>query len=224
MPNMELMTVTLGTGDQVADIRTTWGMDFPPERRWTDGWGVSVELPAVLELIDLARDGVVSLDDVREQLAARAHEIAVENDPGEADPERRARRRCFGDCDTCQAKKPEFEAHHAHAVEQKARHAQPDLYPVSVGGSSLHRVTCWYVQDQVRSVNAGDDPRWPVWRDLRDYAHDGSLTTAFWTQYTALPRHEAASWIGEHTGTRGGKRYRTCKLCDPDLTGLTERT
>ncbi|MGI5451351.1 hypothetical protein ACQEVM_37465 [Streptomyces sp. CA-243310] len=103
------MTVPLGTGDQVADIRTTWGMDFPPERRWTDGWGVSVELPAVLELIDPARAGVVSLDNVREQMAAR-------------------------------------------------------------------------------------------------------------------PRHEAASWIGEHTGSRGGKRYRTCKLCEPDLTGLTDCT
>ncbi|MEV6574999.1 hypothetical protein [Streptomyces sp. NPDC051577] len=76
-------------------------MDFPPERRRTDGWGVSVELPAILELIDLARAGVMSLDDVRERLAAHAHEIAVENDPAEADPERRTRRRCFGDCDTC---------------------------------------------------------------------------------------------------------------------------
>lgn len=47
------------SGQRTPNVSWTWGMNFPPERRWTDGWGSTIEAPAVIELLGLIAAGTV---------------------------------------------------------------------------------------------------------------------------------------------------------------------
>src|SRR5690349_24589318 len=83
-------------------------MDFPKERRWVDGWGTTVELPAVIELLELIKLGSVRAEHVQEELARIGDELDAEYDPEHHDVEAQAYARCFGDCKRCQEAEPEF--------------------------------------------------------------------------------------------------------------------
>ncbi|MFE3280055.1 hypothetical protein [Nocardia sp. NPDC059239] len=73
MGGMWSTNVTLEIGQEFTlpdTVRFTYALnEFGPERRHIDGWGVFVELPAVVELLDLVTAGELDLADVRAALA-----------------------------------------------------------------------------------------------------------------------------------------------------------
>ncbi|MEV8021822.1 hypothetical protein AB0O76_36955 [Streptomyces sp. NPDC086554] len=216
MPASNTMDAVFPDGHEMKNIRLTVGMDYPKERRWTDGWGVSIEVPAVIELLARVQAGTLSIEDLRSFLATQANEIAVDYDPREADPIQRETNRCAGDCDRCQAKRPEFDRLHQEALEQKAKFDQPGVYPYTVSRSSVHLTTCPEVTRSLGAIKQFPNSFWTVESALRHFTHEGAMTSSWAAHYWPMARHEAASWTAEHTGPKGGKQYRLCKICNPE--------
>src|SRR5690242_624587 len=96
-------------------------MDFAPQRRWTDGWGSTIEVPAVIELLDLIAAGSVDVERVRQALAQHAVELDAEYDPDHGNPVAQQYARCFGDCDTCKAAEAGFRRVLAESQERVAK-------------------------------------------------------------------------------------------------------
>ncbi|WP_067904515.1 hypothetical protein [Nocardia vaccinii] len=190
--------------------------EFGPERRHIDGWGVFVELPAVVELLDLVAAGERDLGDVRAALARVAAGMErTELESAETEGGRTLTSetlRCFGDCPRCLANYDTIRAHWAEAARRLARPLDPQLYPVAVTSSAVHRVTC-------REVVRTHDSRWydnddVIPFEVKQYTHEGALGEL---PHAPLTADEYDRWRAERTGPHGGLKYRLCKICDPEV-------
>ncbi|MFK0264230.1 hypothetical protein ACIQU1_23350 [Streptomyces angustmyceticus] len=52
---------------------------------------------------------------------------------------------------------------------------------------------------------------------LTAFAHEGVTNTGWATHMRVLDGQEAAVWITERIGPRGGARYRLCRICRPAM-------
>ncbi|WP_275883758.1 hypothetical protein [Streptomyces sp. FXJ1.172] len=48
-------------------------------------------------------------------------------------------------------------------------------------------------------------------------AHSGTTNSGWATHMKVMDTQDAAAWITEHIGPRGGVRYRLCRICTPVL-------
>ncbi|MEU8776501.1 hypothetical protein [Streptomyces sp. NPDC048606] len=203
------MDITVKAHTLVA-TRWTWGTQYAPERRWVDGWGTEVETPVVIQLLDLVAAGEVSAKDARDALAAAAAKLIRTHDPDEADPREYAAARCYGDCERCRARRPEFEAIHARALVEKAKGADTLTYPYAVTRNGLHRSDCPHITDTISHIRGYE------MRDLKSFVHEDEEHSGWAAFSTFLDRNEAAAWVAERCGPRGGRQYRLCRICSPE--------
>lgn len=204
--------------ERVENVKFSWGWHYNPERRGQVGWGIAVELPAVIEMVQLVAQQNVSAEELHGQLLRLAEAIRVQYDkpmPGMDDePVSTAPwgSDCPVGCTVCADAKPALEAFRAEAAAQRGRLAAPGEYPYAAGKRTLHRSTCQEAQSAGSLPLGGWDPVEDERRWLRDFAHHG-LTGSSNMQVLTAP--EAAAWVRERVGPRGGTQYRLCKVCAP---------
>jgi len=120
---------------------------------------------------------------------------------------------CAPGCQVCAEAREEFAAIRAASLVQRRRLEEPDRYPYAAGKHTLHRSACRQIEQQVGGVE-GDDSSWPHGA-LTSFAHDGTLSSGWATHMRVMDPDEAATWVKERTGPRGGTRYRLCGICAP---------
>ncbi|MEU8473433.1 hypothetical protein AB0F30_37200 [Streptomyces sp. NPDC029006] len=122
---------------------------------------------------------------------------------------------CAAGCPVCAEAGERFTAIRAQSVEQRRRFDQPDRYPYAAGKHTLHQATCREITQSVGQVQ-GDDSIW-MQGALTRFAHDGTLDSGWATHKRMMEPGEAAAWVAERIGPRGGIRYRLCRICTPQL-------
>lgn len=199
-------------GHKLPDVRWTWGIDFPPQRRWTDGWGSSIEVPAVIELLDLIAAGKVNPAAVRTALAEHAEAMDAKYDPYHGDPEAQKYARCFGDCDTCQAAENAFRRAAAASQARINKARDPENYPYTIMGRTAHLTGCTHASPSRWAGEAADEAEFR--QRLKSFAHKEGLS-----EYTGEPVDwdGLVRWAEANTGPQGGRHYRACKVCKPQL-------
>ncbi|MFE4205439.1 hypothetical protein ACFRSX_31110 [Streptomyces goshikiensis] len=218
---MQTRHAALNIGDEpIKNIRFTWGGDYPKERRHLEGWGTAVEVPAVLALLDKVVAGELTAEKARAVLSSLAEKVLLACDPQEADPIKRAAARCFGNCDECVARKPEFDRRLHEVLVQRERYLNQTAHPWAATRSALHRITCREVKALGASrgglfTESGETNPDEYDQHLHWFTHD-ECDSIPGEGRTVLARHEAASWIAERTGPRGGERFKLCGNCQPE--------
>ncbi|MFB7341248.1 hypothetical protein ACFCZ6_14420 [Streptomyces hydrogenans] len=194
------------------NVSWTWGIDFPSQRRWTAGWGVSVELPAVMELLDLIGSGAVDATMARTELARAAEAVGAAHDRHHDDPAVQKYVRCFGDCDTCQAAEPEFRRILAAAQARAAKARDHESHPYIVLGSTVHQSGCHHASPA--HYLGGDSRGFEFHSSLKWHAHGEGIAVY---KGEAMNREALVRWTKANTGPRGGRRYKVCGTCNPQL-------
>jgi hypothetical protein len=213
MPFDQQFTITTSTGEKIPEVIVTWGVHHPKSRRGQIGWGTSIEMTAMLRLAELVEAGTISAAEMKANLVGLCEEtaeIAEEADVigrygtwGEG---------CVPGCRTCAQAKPKFEAGYAERLAQTERAKDPAAYPYVVGKSSLHRASCHTVEEYVRPM------KWePDESDLRMFAHHDVVRSSCTALRHVLSVDETKQWIADHTGPAGGRHFRTCKICKPEV-------
>lgn len=214
MPYSERINVTVGE-TRLEDVEYYWEVMYSPVRRGKVGWGMAIEVPAILEMIRLVDEGKTSagqlvklLERVAEKVRITHEEIGEGETPWGAD--------CPSEgCALCEGAKEEFAAIAERTRVERQRFQDPETYPYARGKHTLHSATC---SEAERGIGS-DDPRWDKddARELRSFAHDRELSSSWATFMTMLTAEDAVRWIATRTGPRGGAQYKLCKICRPSI-------
>ncbi|EFE65036.1 predicted protein [Streptomyces viridosporus ATCC 14672] len=122
---------------------------------------------------------------------------------------------CASGCQVCAEASERFAAVRAASLVQRRRLDEPDRYPYAAGKHTLHRSSCRQIQQRVGTV--GDDDSMRMRGALTRFAHDGAFGSGWATHMRMMEPGEAAAWVKERTGPRGGTHYRLCGICTPVL-------
>lgn len=69
-------SVNVAIGDhRLEDVEYVWEDMYSPKRRGKAGWGMGIELPAVIDMVRLAADGEITAGDVVRHLEALAEKV-----------------------------------------------------------------------------------------------------------------------------------------------------
>ncbi|MEV8550658.1 hypothetical protein AB0L04_12625 [Streptomyces glaucescens] len=120
---------------------------------------------------------------------------------------------CAPGCRVCAEAREEFTALRAASLLQRRRLDEPDRYPYAAGKHTLHRSACRQIKQGIGGLEGDDSPR--LHGALTRFAHDGTLTSGWATHLRVMEPAEAAGWVKERTGPRGGTHYRLCGICGP---------
>jgi hypothetical protein len=199
-------------GHQLPDVHWTWGIDFPRERRWTDGWGSSIEVPAVIELLDLIAAGKTDAPSVRAAIIEYAEAMDADHDPHHSDPQAQRYARCFGDCDICKAAEDAFRRSAAEAQARIDKARDPDNYPYILMGRTAHLTVCTHASPSRWAGQPADEAEFR--RRLKGFAHKEGIS-----EYQGEPVDwdGLLRWSEANIGPQGGRYYRACKVCKPQL-------
>ncbi|WP_345583743.1 hypothetical protein [Streptomyces prasinosporus] len=122
---------------------------------------------------------------------------------------------CASGCRVCAEARERFDALRASSLVQRRRFGEPGRYPYAAGKHTLHRTACREVEQSVGHVR-GDDPV-RLRGALTDFAHHDTTSSEWATPMRVMEPGEAAAWVTERIGPRGGVRYRLCRICTPEL-------
>ncbi|MFC7221004.1 hypothetical protein ACFQLX_23015 [Streptomyces polyrhachis] len=122
---------------------------------------------------------------------------------------------CAAGCPLCAGSAEEFHALRAASLAQRERLGDAARYPYAAAKTALHRRDCREVRQAVEAVEGDDSPA--LRGALTGYAHEGTVDARWGTPMRLLEAGEAAQWVRENTGPRGGARYRLCRVCTPEL-------
>ncbi|WP_159476246.1 hypothetical protein [Streptomyces caniferus] len=221
------MDINFATGTLPA-VRLGFGELFAQERRRAirEGWGFTVELPAVLELLEQIDEGRVNALDARNYLAQSVDLLydAFRCFEAEDPDELRATCREAGRCPLCDERRPWFEGLLDGSDARWQRLQQPEEYPFAAGQHGLHETTCSVVRRETPSNYArpiGD----AYVAALNAFCHtvdphssredfEGSRD---YPRFQAMTAQEARQWVTERTGPKGGRNYKRCQRCAPPL-------
>ncbi|MCZ1011906.1 hypothetical protein [Streptomyces lydicus] len=216
-PAGKMMSVRLGFGELFATER---------KRPIREGWGYTVELPAVVDLLQKIEDGQVAAADARD-LLLQAADVLYDpfrcweaEDPGEL----RAACAQTGGCSLCEQHRGWFEALLEGADERWRRLQNPRDYPFAVGRQGIHTTSCAVVGRESPDHYArptGD----AYTRALNAYSHtvdphsdrDEFEGSSAYPRFEALTTQEAHAWIATRTGPKGGRNFKRCRRCAPAL-------
>ncbi len=190
-------------------------------RRDEPGWGAMVEVAGVARLLQAVTAGEAIAEQVERQLVAlaeAAERAVLADEPSPFSPTATAESlRCNGDCPACESKRAELDEWHDEIERRVERFKHHDRYPFAVSGSSIHAITCrtLVASRRARPVRAGRDSELLYRRELHSFTHGFPGNSAL----PCLPVTEAElqRWRAKRTGTHGGRRYRLCKVCDPQV-------
>ncbi|MYS19920.1 hypothetical protein GA0115240_114910 [Streptomyces sp. DvalAA-14] len=214
---------------QHAEDWFVWGMYCADSPHSPGGSHFVVELPAVMEMIEMVAQGHVTGGELRQALddfARRFH--APEQQTGSFGPLGRSASfdgRTIGEdcphgCPVCAGAQAEFDAIAAESLTHKVRLSDPDQHPYAAGKHTLHRSTCPKVARFVGRVEPVGSPRFLA--GLPAFAHQGVCSTAWAAGMQVLTTEEAAVWIHHHSGPQDGDPgYKICCQCLPPLPGTT---
>ncbi|MEU2876619.1 hypothetical protein [Streptomyces sp. NPDC007070] len=122
---------------------------------------------------------------------------------------------CADGCEVCAEAADEFSALRAESLAQRNRFTASGRTPYAAEKQTLHRGDCKKVEQSVGRVT-GDGLAAGA-EALSRFAHDGRLSPEWATHVRLLETGEAAQWVKERIGPRGGARYRLCRTCTPEL-------
>lgn len=209
-------------------VRLGFGELFAQERRGPirEGWGYTVELPAVLELLERIGDGRVTAHDARSVLLKSVDLLYDPLRCWEAEDPDDLRNACLeaGGCVLCEKHRSWFDGLLAKADDRWQRLQQPEKYPFAAGRQGLHETSCSVVKREMPS-----DYVRPTGEDyvvaLNAFSHTGdphSSSEDFegsrnYPRFEVMTPEEARAWIAERTGPKGGRNYKRCQRCAPAL-------
>ncbi|MFD5610576.1 hypothetical protein [Kitasatospora sp. NPDC127060] len=221
------VNVNLSTGSSLPDVMFDFAKVFPHkrERDLRDGWGYSIELPAVLDLLQLVQDGRADPGQARDLLLLAARELYIPFEAYTFEAEDHLEALCLQDppnCPLCQARRDWFESELDAADNLWARYTQPEKHRFIAGRSGLHEVTCPVARREMPPTYArpaGD----AYTAQLRRYAHSvdphsGQSDLEYardHPRWKAMTSAEARAWMAENTGPKGGRSYKKCRRCAP---------
>ncbi|MFB7380222.1 hypothetical protein ACFC6U_37150 [Kitasatospora purpeofusca] len=219
--------VNLSTGASLPGTMFDFAKSFPRERErdLRDGWGYSIELPAVLDLLDLIAAGRADPAQARDLLLRAARELYLPFEAYTFEDENVLETRCRQEprnCPVCQAHRGWFEGELDTADGLWDRYAKPEKYPFVAGRSGLHETGCPVVRRNMPQTWArpvGD----AYTTELRRYAHSVDRHSGHsdleysrdYPNWAAMTACEARAWMAERTGPKGGRSYKTCRRCAP---------
>ncbi|WP_042422201.1 hypothetical protein [Streptacidiphilus anmyonensis] len=122
-------------------------------------------------------------------------------------------------CQICEAGRPAFDAEIARFTQRWKRSQDPEHNPYAAGKNTLHRVSCKFTVFDVGSDHPMTEP-FDYTSELRQHAHRSRIPgeyVSFGMHMSPLTAGEAASWITSRTGPAGGKKYRLCRTCRPEM-------
>ncbi|MFJ2875499.1 MULTISPECIES: hypothetical protein [unclassified Streptomyces] len=206
------------------DFGEVWALER--KRPIREGWGFSVELPAVLDLLQGISEQRFTADSAHGVLL-RAADLLYDTfrcwewEAGETDD---ARAECLeaGGCGLCRERRSFFDGLLNAADSNWQRLQQPETYPFTAGAHTIHQTTCSVVtreSPQEYSRPAGDS--YATALNAFSHCHDAYAAAWDYERDRAYPRmrpmtpSEARAWIQENTGPRGGRNYKRCQRCAP---------
>jgi hypothetical protein len=225
MPISEPVTVKYA-GLNFPELHMSWGIDFPRQRRRStkQGHGYSIELPAVLDILQAIEDGTATTAQARAMLFKVTDHLydAWELREYESWEDLLARCERDGDCPDCTRHSAEFDQFLDQTAEQWRRYQTPEMYPFAAGSSNgLHHSTCSVVrrtlpEEWARPVGDDYDEARRHFCHQRNSRHDPDDAIAHlrivWKIMTA---EQARRWQAERVGPKGGRNYRRCAVCAP---------
>jgi len=227
MPSDHSLDMHTDSGMELEDVRFAFGVSVSKVRKrpMAEGYKFSIELPAVLDLLDAVDKGGMKAAEVR-QLLMGAVDVLYE-DAGcymyESTKDQLAWCVRDGGCPKCDRDRTRFARYLETMAERWRRWELPEHYPFAAGNAKgLHVVECGVVRSHMPEELPGHKP--DDVEPLRAFAHaqdDYGLPHQEPGPYLGhLPFHpmsaeEARAWMAENTGPKGGRRYRRCQHCAP---------
>ncbi|MFJ6700930.1 hypothetical protein ACIQM4_33445 [Streptomyces sp. NPDC091272] len=217
IPSASVPAVRMGFGDLYAEQR---------RRPIVDGFGFTVELPAVIDLLASVEAGTVTAGAVRELFLEAAAQLYRPLGCVHAESEADVMASCLAQdgCALCEYHRDRFEALLDECDELWERLGLPQQYPFAVSRQGVHTASCHVVRRETPEFYAR--PTGSSYLDaLREYSHSVDRHGDRWDfegsrrypRIQALDIHETDAWIAEHTGPRGGVYYKPCRRCSPAL-------
>ena len=209
-------------------VRLGFGELFAVERKRPirEGWGYTVELPAVVDLLDRIEGKQVTAADVRDVLLQAADALYGPFRCWDAEDPRALRAACSqaGGCSLCEQRRSWFDAMLDGTDERWKRLQRPEEFPFAAGRQGIHTASCPVVSRETPAHYArptGDT----YTQALNAYSHtvdphsdrdyfEGSAT---YPRFEAMTTQEAHAWIAARTGPKGGRNYKRCQRCAPTL-------
>ncbi|MEU6332016.1 hypothetical protein ABZ851_32890 [Streptomyces sp. NPDC047049] len=198
------------------NVRITWGQHFGKERRWSDGWGLMIEVPVVFELLDGIEDGTITSSAARDVLGQVTRDMTKHCDGQHDNEEAQAVARCFGDCDDCKQTEAEFIRYDTAKRDRAAKARNHENYPYIVTGRLAHAADCHHVADVARYAGVYDRSNEERFRALlKQYTHRDRRFIEM--DHEPLDWDGLERWAEGRTGPQGGRYYRACKVCRPQV-------
>ncbi|MFD9572655.1 hypothetical protein ACFWBI_22755 [Streptomyces sp. NPDC059982] len=214
-------------GAVLPGVLVSFGDLFAKERRReiSAGWGYSVELPAVLDLLEHVEQGAVEAGAARSLLLEAAEKLygpfgcRAFEDPAKV----RAGCQAAGGCALCEERRSWFEELLDQSDVLWERLQQPEVYPFAAGRRGIHDTTCSVVKRETPD-NYARPAGEAYTQALHLYSHtvvpydrDIFESVRSYPSFTAMTPEEARTWIADRTGPKGGRNYARCQRCAPAL-------
>ncbi|MFJ9558382.1 hypothetical protein ACIRPH_31630 [Nocardiopsis sp. NPDC101807] len=195
------------------------------DRPLREGRGFSVELPAVLDLLDAVAAGQEKATDVRSMLLDAVDKIydSASCYEYETHEDKLAWCKRDGGCRTCERSRRRFARHLETMAERWRRWTLHDEFPFAVGNSKgLHTVGCSVVRrhmpDGFITHEPGDEEALRAFAHADD-DHDLTFAESGWASgdipFRLMSAEETRAWMAENTGPKGGRHYKRCRVCAP---------
>ena len=204
------------------------GCYYSPDRKRPveDGWGFTIELAAVMDLLALVERGAVGAGQVSALLRHAAEVVlaleAEQDDEEERAPQRlREACRVQGGCVLCRERTGMFNRFLDQAVDRWRRFRLPEQYPFATSRHGVHESSCSVVTSRMPdqfarpSGNGYTAALHTYAHTLRPFGDDDFEGTHTYPIFSPMTAQELHAWIADNTGPKGGRNYRTCQLCGP---------
>ncbi|WP_371523275.1 hypothetical protein [Kitasatospora sp. NBC_01300] len=222
---IDVLDLDFGSGWMHA-VEFDYGRLRSPERDRSPhhGGGFSIELPAVLDLLEHIATGAVSPRTAREVLQQAAANIYLPVTTVHFDAAVLQRRceRDQGSCPLCELRQDWFEGMLNECDRWWECYTQPETFPYIAGAETVHTVACPATRRKMPDRYerpTGEDYR----QELRRYAHSVDPTSgrsaldlgSRYPGWKAMTADETKDWMKAHTGPKGGQLYKLCQRCAP---------
>ncbi|HLS00986.1 MAG TPA: hypothetical protein VK054_03265, partial [Beutenbergiaceae bacterium] len=150
MPSNHSIDLRTESGMTVEDVQFSFDVALSKVRKrpFSEGYRFSVELPAVLDLLDAVADGKQSAADTRKVLLDAVNVLYDEAGCYEHETPEDKLDWCVrgGGCQTCEFYRDRFSRYLKTMAERWRRWNLPEKYPFAVGRSKgIHTVSCTVV-------------------------------------------------------------------------------
>ncbi|WP_017584296.1 hypothetical protein [Nocardiopsis valliformis] len=227
MPSNHAINLRTTSGAKMEDVRFSFGVTSSKvrDRPIREGQGFSIELPAVLDLLETVAAGEEQAADARELLLNVVDTLY--DSAGCYDYETVEDKLAWcvrdGGCQTCEEQRSSFAHHLETMAERWRRWTLPDEFPFATGSSmGLHTVKCGVVRRDMPDGFTAHKPDDVA--PLRAFAHayddfglpvDESEQLPAHVPFQPMSGEEARAWMTENTGPKGGRYYKRCRMCAP---------